>query len=256
MPPREVSLEAAIEEVGERIARERHAVALTGAGISVASGIPDFRSDAGLWSRYPPHEYATIQAFRAHPERVWTMLFELHDTVSSAAPNPGHVALAELEAEGVLDAVVTQNVDGLHQRAGNSRVVELHGGAQTLHCPRCQRDYAAADVEIKSPTAPRCECGVVLKPDLVLFGENLSRSVLAEAHTLATRASILLVVGTSAVVVPASELPAIAFHHGAMLVEVNLSTTPVTTLTSYSLRGDSVDILPKLAAAVRSHLAA
>ncbi len=148
------------------------AVALTGAGISVESGIPDFRSAGGLWEKFNPMEYATIDAFIRDPRKVWRMLTSLADLLEQAEPNPAHSALARLEKAGLLTGVVTQNVDNLHQRAGSVRVVEFHGNGQRLLCLSCHKVYDAGDVgELGSP--PQCGCGEILKPDVVLFGEAI-----------------------------------------------------------------------------------
>lgn len=245
----------AIDAVAELVVKRKHAVALTGAGISVDSGIPDFRSESGLWSRFDPMEYATIQAFRRNPRKVWAMLFELAATMRGAEPNAGHAALASLEEWGCLDAVVTQNIDSLHQRGGSRAVVEFHGGCAALTCVVCGARYDASERPAVAPDPPLCACGAVLKPDVILFGEAIPESAIRRGFDYAERCSVMLVVGTSALVSPASELPLVARGHGAVLVEVNLEPTPISKLCSHHLHGGSSEVLPALAEAVHSRLA-
>lgn len=227
------------------------AVVLTGAGISVASGVPSFRGRGGLWDRYDPEEYASIAALRRDPEKVWGFLRELRTTLEAAAPNPAHDALARLETTGIVTRVVTQNVDGLHQRAGSTRVVELHGSDRTISCLDCRRSYARADVaHLADEPVPRCpRCRGVLKPDVVLFGESLPRDAFRRAEHAVRHADVLLVVGTSAEVYPAAKLPELARRSGARVWEVN----PAAELASTdgAIRGRAEEILPALAEALR-----
>lgn len=233
------------------------AVALTGAGISVASGIPDFRSSAGIWSRYEPMEYGTIDAFRRDPHKVWRMFFDLAETLRSARPNGGHHALAALEADGLLAGVITQNIDSLHQAAGSKKVVELHGGDSRLMCMRCDRRYPRETFEAALPAhgprvPPVCpHCDHVLKPDVVLFGEFLPNDALEEATRLARTCRVMLVIGTSALVSPASDIPLMAHQAGAALVEANLERTPLSYLCRHRLVGSAADTLPALIEALR-----
>jgi len=215
----------------------------------VDSGIPDFRSPGGLWTRYEPMEYATIEAFRRDPEKVWRMLLEVDALVRDAQPNPGHGALADLERLGVLEAIVTQNIDGLHQRAGSQLVVELHGGSQRLRCLSCDRTWDAA--EWVRDQVPRCDrCQEVLKPDIVFFGEAIGRQDLADAMQLARQCKAVLVVGTSATVSPASEVPVLAKRHGAVLLEFNLERTPLSDLADVCVLGSASETLPLLVEAL------
>lgn len=245
------------DQAVELLAGSRHAVALTGAGISVDSGIPDFRSPGGLWDRFDPFEYATIQAFVANPEKVWVMLKEMNFVVTDARPNAGHLALAELEALGVLKAIVTQNIDNLHQEAGSRRVIEFHGNVRQLVCLRCRRSYPAAEVEERSAATgefpPRCpDDGRILKPDVVLFGEGIPAEASAAAQMEADECDVMLVIGTSATVFPASSIPMIARARGAKVIEVNLTATALTgSIAHFSVQGSSTTVLPKLVEAVR-----
>jgi len=197
-------------------------VAVTGAGASVASGVPDFRSDAGLWQRYDPVASASVEALRADPARVWELLWELDELLRHAEPNPAHHALAALEEAGAVSAVLTQNPDGLHHRAGSQRVVELHGTATTLSCLACGAELARGEVAAAPPSVPRCTCGGVLRPDVTLFGEPPPEEALAAATDWCSRASELLVIGTALEVLPVAQLPDLAQDAGARVWEINV----------------------------------
>ena len=241
------------EDILKRLAKDifasKKTIALTGAGISVESGIPDFRSAGGLWSRYDPEEYAHIDGFRRDPVKIWNMLREIIAVIKEAEPNPGHRALAELEEMGYLSSVITQNVDGLHQAAGSRRVIEFHGTNRHLICLRCgfRGETDAFDTE---NTVPRCpQCDAVLKPDVVFFGEPIPVGAMEEAFEEARQADLVLVVGTSAVVYPASSIPYTAKDHGALVVEINLEETPLTgAVSDYIVKGPAGEILPEVVA--------
>lgn len=223
---------------------------LTGAGLSVASGIPDFRSAAGLWSRYDPQEYATLRAFRSNPAKVWRMLAEMHRVLDAARPNPAHRALARLEAAGVVQRIVTQNIDGLHQQAGSTQVLEFHGSGRSLTCLVCDRTYSREAAQSLG-TPPACACGALLKPDIVFFGEEINHDVLAASRQAVARCAVLLVVGTSAEVAPANQMPYLAKQHGAAVVEMNLEPTHLTdVLTDVFVQGPVAVTLPALAQGV------
>ena len=222
----------------------RRAVALTGAGISVESGIPDFRSPDGLWSRFDPGEYAHIRALRANPAKVWTMLREMEELISRARPNPAHLALAELEARGILLGIITQNVDNLHQAAGSKRVVEYHGNALRFRCDLCKAPHPRENLDFKH-TPLYCRCGGLIRPDVVFFGEAIPPAAQAEAEVLARGCDLLLVIGTSGEVAPASYLPYTARESGAIIVENNLKPTRLTyTLTDHFLPGPAGKVWP------------
>ncbi len=243
-----------IERAAEIIAGSKCVIALTGAGISVESGIPAFRGSQGLWTKYDPMEYAHISSFMRDPEKVWRMLAELYEIVLSAKPNPAHYALKELEDLGKCTAVITQNVDALHQRAGSRKVIEFHGTGETLTCLDCGRSYKVDDVDLKK-IPPRCTCGGVLKPDIVFFGEPIPPDALRESFELARRADVLLVVGTSAQVYPAASIPEEAKASGAKIIEVNLEPTPLTnTITDVFCQGKAGEVLPKIVERVRGLL--
>jgi NAD-dependent deacetylase len=204
-------------------------VVLTGAGISTESGIPDFRSPDGIWARYDPMEYATIAAFRRDPVKVWEFYSIRFEALTRAEPNAGHLALAELERHGLVSAVVTQNIDGLHERAGSRDVIEVHGSIRTASCLDCGERTALADVvaALRDAPAPPCpRCGAVLKPDVVMFGELLSPEAIDRATELARGAGLLLVVGSSLEVYPVAGLPDATLAAGGELAIVNRGGTP------------------------------
>ncbi|MDX1659723.1 MAG: NAD-dependent deacylase [Nitriliruptorales bacterium] len=227
-------------------ASPKGAAVLTGAGISVASGIPSFRGDSGIWTRYDPADYATIDAFDRDPERVWRFLAELAETLGAAEPNDAHRAIARLEARGYVAAVLTQNVDGLHQAAGSSNVVELHGGHDTLSCRSCGKTHRAEDVQLPPQIAvPTCRsCDGVLKPDVVLFGEPLPPMAVRKAEHAARNCGVMLVVGTSAEVYPVAGLPDMAARAGATIWEVNPQPSVAGART---IAAPAEDVLPVLA---------
>jgi NAD-dependent deacetylase len=226
------------------IRRHPRVVALTGAGISVESGIPSFRGAGGLWDRYNPMEYAHIQALRRNPAKVWQLLKELDETITRARPNPAHDALAELEARGFLVGIITQNVDNLHQAAGSKRVVEYHGNALTFVCDTCRGRHPRETLDF-SHTPLYCLCGGLVRPDVVFFGEAIPPAAQAEAEELAQHCDLMLVIGTSGEVAPASYIPAIAKEWNAVIVESNLEPTRLTySLTDHFLKGSAGKLLP------------
>lgn len=236
------------EKAVKALSTSRRVVAMTGAGISVESGIPDFRSRGGLWTRFPPEEYATIEAFRRNPEKVWKMLAEVEKVLGRAEPNPAHRALYSLEKLGILEGVITQNIDGLHQRAGSKRVVEFHGSHASLTCLQCGSQLKREEAPAEMP--PRCGCGAVYKPDVIFFGEAIPMQAMKTAQELSGGCRVMLVVGTSAEVAPASYMPNLAKKSGATVIEVNLAESALTrSVTDIFLKGSAGDILPRLAEA-------
>jgi NAD-dependent deacetylase len=219
-------------------------VILTGAGVSAESGIPTFRGEAGMWRTFRPEELATPSAFARDPNLVWEWYDWRRQLIAECEPNPAHETLAEMEAVLPDVTLVTQNVDGFHQAAGNRRVLELHGNIWRVRCLECgviRYDHRVPLPEIP----PRCECGGVVRPDVVWFGESLPRSVLEAAWRASIRCRWMLVVGTSALVQPAASLPLVAKEHGACLIECNLSDTPNTSLFDQVLRGAAGETLPQ-----------
>jgi NAD-dependent deacetylase len=243
----------AIEQAATLIANARVVVALSGAGISVDSGIPDFRSAGGLWERYDPMDYAHIASFRSDPFRVWNMLTDMRNLAKNARPNRGHRALAELESLGKLQAIITQNIDNLHQEAGNSTVIEFHGNSRRLKCLKCGASYSPEDEDrLVSGHPPACFCGAVLKPDIVFFGEPIPHEAFRQSLVYAEQADVMLVVGTSAQVAPANMLPSVTTGHNGSLIEINLERTHLSDIHgAIHLGGSTTEILPKLVDAVR-----
>lgn len=232
-------------------------IALTGAGVSVPSGIPDFRSKGGIWERYPPEEFGTVDAFRRDPVGWWAFHRALEASFAEVEPNPAHGALVRLERAGCLHAVITQNVDRLHQRAGSTRVLELHGSGERLRCLDC--DEVTPRAALAPAAVPRCaRCDAVLKPDVVLFGEELPRDVLEEARSLAREADVCLIVGTSAVVYPAAELPELTFAAGGTLCQLDLEATGLTHrgIVRWFVQGPAEVTLPRVADLVEAAEAA
>jgi len=232
-------------QAAERIVSSRFLVALTGAGVSADSGIPTFRGPGGLWNQHRPEELATPYAFVHNPRLVWEWYRWRMQRIAAAEPNPAHKALANLEQMGLLKALITQNVDGLHQRAGSQHVVELHGNIWRARCIKC-----AQRIELDGPPdeiPPRCsECEGLLRPDVVWFGEPLPREEWERAVEAVVRCDVLLVVGTSGVVAPANLLPVLAKEHGAFLIEVNIQETAITPYADVLLKGRASEVFRKL----------
>ncbi|MGC8583460.1 MAG: NAD-dependent protein deacetylase [Thermoproteus sp.] len=239
-----------MEEVAKALANSRFAVAFTGAGISAESGVPTFRGPGGLWERYRPEDLATPEAFWRDPVLVWRWYRWRQELIYNATPNPAHLALAELESLGVLKAVITQNVDGLHKRAGSRRVVELHGNIWRARCTSCGRELPIERPVDEIP--PRCpHCGGLLRPAVVWFGEPLPRDAWEEALSLASSADFMLVVGTSGVVYPAAYIPRIAKRNGAVVAVVDPGETALDDIADFKIRGRAAEVLPRLAVEVR-----
>jgi NAD-dependent deacetylase len=201
------------------LVNRRYCVALTGAGISAESGIPTFRSKGGLWEKYDPMVYASADVFRQDPSKYWLIRGEFIRNYDKYEPNPGHHALKELEDMGILRHIITQNIDGLHKKAGSRSVSEIHGSLREIYCLSCKKEYLAPDVPVGQP--PYCGCGGVLKPNTVLFGEQLPVKALEKAQQESAACSTMLVIGTSAVVQPAASLPYVAKQKGAVIIEIN-----------------------------------
>lgn len=226
---------------------------LTGAGVSTPSGIPDFRGPQGLWKKVDPSKFE-IEYFLEKPDEVWSLFVSTFVKEYEVEPNPAHLALAELEAMGKVCAVITQNVDGLHQRAGSRRVVELHGSLKYAVCTRCRAKYPLAEIlrEFRG-LAPKCKaCGGVLKPDVVFFGEPLPQDAFNEAVLLAQMSDVFMAVGTSLAVAPANRLPLMAKRSGAKFVIINSEPTELDFLADMVIRGRAEEVLAKLAEAIKS----
>jgi NAD-dependent deacetylase len=242
-------MENLYREVAKVMKERRHCVASTGAGISAESGIPTFRTQGGLWEKYDPAIYASIDAFRRDPSKYWTIRGDFIRNYDRFKPNPAHRALAELESLGVVRSVITQNIDGLHIKAGSKQVIEVHGTLREIDCLQCHRHYIAP--EIPAGTPPYCEsCGGVLKPRTVLFGEQLPREALTRAQDEASFCRVMLIIGTSARVYPAAAFPDLARQNGAIIVEINLQRS--FPHIDYFLGEKAGTALPKLVEEIKN----
>jgi len=241
-----------IQRATEDILRSKKTIAFTGAGISVESGIPDFRGAQGLWQKYDPEEYAHIEAFYSNPEKVWLMLKDMFSLILSARPNPAHIGLAELERLGLLSSVITQNVDGLHQAAGSQKVIEFHGSHRTLSCLKCSKSIDGTGLKMEDLPA-RCPfCSSLLKPDVVFFGEAIPWKAQALSIEESKSCDVVLVIGTSAVVYPAASIPIMAKERGATVIEINMEPTPLThQVSNYLILGPAGEILPAIVEEVK-----
>ena len=242
--------EQAVRVAREMVAQAHHVVAFTGAGISTPSGIPDFRSpESGLWAFSDPMEVASIWGFRRQPEAFFEWVRPLAETIQTARPNSAHKALARMEEMGKLRAVITQNIDELHQRAGSRRVLELHGHLREATCMRCFAIVPGQDILrkfIAEGVLPRCSCGGILKPNVILFGEMLPQDIVAEAKAEARSCDLMIIAGSSMEVAPASDLPLLARETGARLVIVNYQPTPLDRDADVIIREDVAKVLPAL----------
>lgn len=237
-----------ISQAANLIKQARHIVAFTGAGIGRPSGIPDFRSESGLWSQDDPMEVASIMTFQTNPQRFYDWLRPLLDMMLLAQPNPAHLSLAQLEQAGKLRAVVTQNIDGLHQRAGSQVVHELHGNSFQATCFHCGHTTPTDPLveTIRTGETPRCACGGPYKPDITLFGEALPEAAFVAAQRAMQACDVLIVAGTSLEVHPAGSLPMVALQGGAQVIIVNLSETYLDPYAAAVVRADVAVALPAI----------
>ena len=245
------TLQEAIEEAAELIRRASNITVLTGAGISTPSGIPDFRSEGtGLWSRQEPLDVASLSTFRTSPERFFDWFRPLAGQIFYANANVAHLALARLEQAGPLKTIITQNIDGLHQKAGSSCVVETHGSMRTLTCTRCYRKYKAEEYlkpYIEEEKIPLCsQCKSVLKPDVILFGEQLPHAAWVQAQQAARQCDLMLVAGSSLEVLPVAGLPMQALDRGAHLIVVNNTPTYVNVRADVAILSDVASVIPEI----------
>ncbi|HET6311203.1 MAG TPA: NAD-dependent deacylase [Candidatus Nitrosotalea sp.] len=239
-----------VRDAAELLSNAQRGLAFTGAGVSAESGIPTFRGDGGLWTKYDPVKVASIDYFMSDPSAYWKVSKDRGRVALAARPNAGHHALAALEAGGHLVAVATQNTDGLHQDSGSRRVIELHGSGRTVECLDCgnrePRSEVQARLDVEMP--PRCGVcgGIFLKPTVVLFGEPMPQAAVQEAFMLAREADVMLVVGSSLVVYPAAEIPVAALRSGASLIVINAEPTPLDDVATVVIRGKSGEVLPEI----------
>ena len=236
---------ADLDQAREWLAQAVSVAALTGAGISAESGIPTFRGAGGLWKNYRPEDLATPEAFARDSRLVWEWYNWRRELIAKAEPNPAHRALVELEARKPRFTLITQNVDGLHDRAGSSRILKLHGDIWRMRCTACGANWPDHRTPLpKIP--PHCGCGGVARPGVVWFGESLPDGMMEEAEHAAQSAQVFLVVGTSAVVYPAAGLVPYAKQAGARVIEINLEPTPFSAMVDCALEGPAGELLPKL----------
>ncbi|MEF8848617.1 MAG: NAD-dependent protein deacylase [Candidatus Thermoplasmatota archaeon] len=227
------------------IAKTKNIVALTGAGISTESGIPPFRGKKGLWEKYDPIEYGHISSFKKNPKKSWKMLREMITTIEQAKPNAAHKSLAELEKIGKIKKVITQNVDGLHDDAGNKKVIEFHGTYKRYICLKCGKKYNKKKVD-STEKIPKCSCGMTLKPDMTFFGENIPEEKIIESRKASEKSQIMLIIGTSAQVYPAANLPITAKKTGSKIIEINPKKTILSSYADYTFRSRSTTVLPRI----------
>ena len=231
-------MEKLIKQAATDLANSKRLVALTGAGISVESNIPPFRGKGGVWERFDPMEYAHIDAFMKNPKKVWDVLLrEMKGIIDIAKPNDAHLGLVRLERLRLLKTIITQNVDGLHQKAGNTDVIEFHGTFARHRCLDCGKPKNTEDI-LLTVIPPTCECGGIYRPEIIFFGEMIPPEHLLRSQQISSACDIMLVMGTSAVVQPASMMPVIAKENGARVIEINPERTPLTeTVSDYLIQG-------------------
>jgi NAD-dependent deacetylase len=235
-----------IEKAGEIIRSSKHLIALTGAGISNESNVPTFRGKDGLWRNYDPMQLATPSAFVRNPSLVWEWYSWRQGLIKACSPNPAHTTLASWEKRGLLKSLITQNVDGLHRRAGSETVLEVHGDLWAIKCTSCSFHSRLSEPVSDPPKCP--ECGQLLRPNVVWFGESLDPLMMSRVYDELSRADVILVVGTSALIQPAASFPLIVRQNGGLIVEVNVERTPLTVLCEVHINGKAGEILPRIAA--------
>jgi NAD-dependent deacetylase len=237
-------MQESIKKAAKDLSGARNVVALTGAGISVESGIPPFRGKGGLWEKIDPMEYATIEAFTQDPVKVWNVLIkEMKEIIDQAEPNEGHKGLARLAEMGILTTIITQNVDGLHQMAGNEDVIEFHGNFAWHRCMACDARQETTEMDL-THIPPRCDCGGIYRPEVIFFGEMIPPEALSRSQQISAGCDAMLVVGTSATVQPAAYMPAIAKRSGAKVIEINPEPSPLTgSISDYLVKGNAGEVM-------------
>ncbi len=238
-----------LQSAADTISNSEYLIALTGAGISKESNVPTFRGKDGLWRNYDAMQLATPDAFRRNPALVWEWYSWRQGLIAECSPNPAHLTLANWEEDGLLKALVTQNVDGLHVRAGSQNVLEVHGDLWALKCTSCAYRGRLTSPAEGIPSCP--ECSSYLRPDVVWFGESLDRDTISKVYTELERADVCLVIGTSALVQPAASFPLIMRQHGGKLIEINVESTPLSSKADHQLLGKAGEVLPTLDSLVK-----
>lgn len=245
-----------ILKAAELLFNSKSAIALTGAGVSTESGIPDFRSDSGLWKKYDPDIYSNIKSYIKDPTKFWNLAEKIAPTLFKAKPNPGHEALAELENMDILKATITQNIDELHQKAGSVMVYEVHGNINRFNCFGCRASYSKDQVLRKlkkeKQYPPQCDiCAAPLKPSVVLFGESLPTFEIYQSQTLSQKADVMLIAGSSLSVAPVCDLPIYTLNEGGKLIIVNDEKTPLDERAEVVLRYKTGRVLPLIVEEVK-----
>jgi NAD-dependent deacetylase len=239
-----------IKAIASDIKNAQHVVAFTGAGISAESGIPTYRGEGGLWTRYDPNLYAHVDYFRQNPSYYWNFFKDVrYPMLKEVKPNKAHMALAEIEAVGHLKTVITQNIDGLHQEAGSSSVIELHGTTRIIICMDCSKEYMMDEVytKLEKQLPPLCsKCNGILRPAVVFFGEMLAPETINQAYEEAGKSDFLLAVGSSLVVYPAADIPLRAKQAGAKLTIINKDSTPLDSVADYVINDAAGMVLPQI----------
>jgi len=237
-------MEDLIKKAAKDLAASKDVVALTGAGISVESKIPPFRGKGGLWEKIDPMEYAHIDAFKKNPAKVWNVLLkDMKEIIDKAIPNDAHKGLARLEELGILKTIITQNIDGLHQMAGNTDVIEFHGTYAWHRCMDCKNRCKSSRIDLTN-IPPLCDCGGIYRPEVVFFGEIIPPEHLWRSRQLASDCDLMLVIGTSATVQPAALMPHIAKESGSKVIEINPEETPLTgSISDYLIMGNAGEVM-------------
>lgn len=237
-----------IQEARDAIASAEKLLVFTGAGISKESGVPTFREAGGLWEKFKAEDFATLEAFKRRPKEVWEWYRFRRNLARKAEPNPAHYAVAKLETLHDDFMVATQNIDNLHQRAGAKKVLELHGNIMRSYCLKCGHkvDESEHELEGEVPTCPKGDCGGVMRPDVVWFGEFLDPKVLEQSFLFAAECDCCIVIGTSGVVYPAAQIPVLARRNDACIIEINPEPSALTRIADYFLKGKAGEIMPML----------
>jgi len=240
-------MEDLIKKAAKDLAASKDVVALTGAGISVESKIPPFRGKGGLWEKIDPMEYAHIDAFKKNPAKVWNVLLkDMKEIIDKAIPNDAHKGLARLEELGILKTIITQNIDGLHQMAGNTDVIEFHGTYAWHRCMDCKNRCKSSRIDLTN-IPPLCDCGGIYRPEVVFFGEIIPPEHLWRSRQLASDCDLMLVIGTSATVQPAALMPHIAKESGSKVIEINPEETPLTgSISDYLILGKAGEVMSSI----------
>ena len=241
----EQNVQAGVRDLKEKLRQAKHVAVLTGAGISAESGVPTFRGAGGLWKQFRAVDLATPEAFSRDPKLVWEFYNWRRELLAPLSPNPGHYALAEIERRVPHFTLITQNIDGLHKKAGSGNIIELHGNIWQVRCTGCEA--LKEDLRVPLPELPQCEsCGSLLRPHVVWFGEMLDPQVLNAAFDAISECDLMIVIGTSGTVQPAASMGVQAKKSGATVAEVNLEPTPYSDVYNISISGKSGEILPQL----------